>query len=161
MTIEKRLTFTCVALLVLRAIQALIATVMFNREDRCVQPGDGFDSRDLGHRSDCNRHQGYPREHVTASVFLFRTGNEEGIARTYEKLSADLKVYDVSITQAKDHRNFEQIGPLLENFNAAWLKVRPLSRASKNAEAYAIFVAEAVPAMDKLFAHVTKMLEWN
>ncbi len=31
MTIGKRLTFTCVALLVLSAIQALIATVMFNR----------------------------------------------------------------------------------------------------------------------------------
>jgi methyl-accepting chemotaxis protein/methyl-accepting chemotaxis protein-1 (serine sensor receptor) len=165
LTIGKRFTLTCAALLALTTVQALIATFTFVRVKKGVFtlatdsiPGIiaidhiAIDIRDL---------RGEMLRHICSSSPEEMKQAEQQLAGTKEKLNTDLRDYEVAITQQEDREQFERLRPLLSSLDLSWGKVLPLSRASKNVEAYQVFSSEALPVMSGLFELADNMLAWN
>jgi len=87
---------------------------------------------------------------------------EKLIAEDHQHFAADSKRYEESITdETVDRPNFAKLSSELEAFDAAWEKVVPLSRASKNEEATKLYMAEARPRLLALQDQLGVIVEWN
>jgi methyl-accepting chemotaxis protein/methyl-accepting chemotaxis protein-1 (serine sensor receptor) len=87
---------------------------------------------------------------------------DQQIADHGRKMSKDLKSYEDAITADEDRANFAKLAPEIAAMNQAWTdKVRPVSLASKNAEAIALYRTTMLPHMDALTAQLADIVAWN
>ncbi len=86
---------------------------------------------------------------------------ETSIAETDKLLDQDMKGYEQFITQDYDRARFAELKQEVALFHESWLKVRPLSRANRNVEAYALYKAEVLPHRPKLGKQLDALVDWN
>lgn len=86
---------------------------------------------------------------------------EQNIAKYSASLATTLKQYDGTINHEDDRRNFQQLCTQLDAVQAAWQRVLPLSRASKNVEAMKLYDAELLPHAALALQLSDTVVDWN
>jgi methyl-accepting chemotaxis protein/methyl-accepting chemotaxis protein-1 (serine sensor receptor) len=86
---------------------------------------------------------------------------EQRIATEDASLTADMKAYEDAITSNEDRANFAKLQPEVAAIREGWLQVRPLSRASKNVEAFQLYRSQVEPHMNILKEQLTQLVDWN
>ena len=86
---------------------------------------------------------------------------ETFLAKDEAALAAELKSHQGTIHEARDRELFSKIQPALDRFMACWPKIRPLSRATKTAEAMKIYDSEMLPASNDLLRAFADEVAFN
>jgi methyl-accepting chemotaxis protein len=165
MTIGKRFIVTAGVLVLLSAVLAAIAISSFNSVSRNIHtmatdtiPGTTYA---LGIKSDAQRLRGDFLEHMHETDDGAMQKMEEDMVSTSEKLAQDMKSYADTITLDEDRENFTKLKPEIDAVNQGWEKVRPLSRASKKTDAYAMYKTAVWPHVLALRDQAEYIAQWN
>ena len=166
MTVSRRFVITSGILLLMSTLLAAIAITGFSSVSRNVHslatdsiPGIVYAS---AIRADVNVLRGAYLQHIAETNDPTIAKLEEQIASTNAQLTVDMKGYEDAITSEEDRQNFARLGPEIEASTRAWDdKARPLSRLSKNVEAFQAFKTGVLPQMDLLRDQLDSMLVWN
>lgn len=86
--------------------------------------------------------------HIASSSASQMASFDTGIAGVTNKLAEELKAYEKANISARDREFVARLTSANENVMRAWIKVLPLSRASKTKQALDLWTAEAVPAAE-------------
>ncbi len=165
MTIGKRFIITSGSLVVLCISLSAVAIVGFNTVSKHVHslatdsiPGIVYASALL---TDVNALRGDMLRHVATSDHAEMEKLEATISTDIEHVNSDMSSYEAAITSDEDRQNFEKLKPLLAGMSQGWQKVLPLSHASKNGEAYLVYMSEVSPSVIPLRAQLSTMVDWN
>lgn len=165
LTISKRFTITSGVLIVLAQIMVVISVTSLNRISDDVHtmqtdtiPGIEYASAIRGDlynlRGDYLRHMHEPDQAGVSET-------ESLIARDRQQLDQDLKAYDSQIVETNDRQNFDRLKSDIQGIDDGWQQVLPLSRAIRNADAYALYKKAITPHMDSVKDQLTEMVTWN
>ena len=166
MTIGKRFIITSGVLMGLTTLLTVVAIVLCNRVSTNIHslatdsvPGlkdSGTIQRDmLALRGDYLLHIGSINPEAVAQA-------ESKIASDSSHLAEDMKQYEGTITQEDDRQNFEKLRSDVTAIQELWTnKILALSRADKNAEAIAVYLAEVAPHMDAAQAELNTIVDRN
>jgi methyl-accepting chemotaxis protein/methyl-accepting chemotaxis protein-1 (serine sensor receptor) len=99
--------------------------------------------------------------HVASSDAAEMRQAEQTIAIHQTQLTSDMKAYEDSITSSEDRANFEKLKLDVAAIPELWEKILPISRAQKDAEAYALYGHTLLPVMDRLTKNLSDMVAWN
>ena len=86
---------------------------------------------------------------------------EKGMAECSEKINAEMKVYEASITTAADRQLFDQLPKLREQYRVARTHYFQLADAGKSAEALACLETELYPAYEKYIEQCAAIFALN
>jgi methyl-accepting chemotaxis protein len=153
MTIGKKISLACTALVALTIILGTVATLNIshmNTEVHSIVEGPLPGVYCLGLM------QGYVKEQEVAMLEHIVSDNpaeksklESTIADLESKFQAEMKPYEKTIQTTKGRELFDKLGPAHERFNRTWVNILPLSRALKTKEAMAIWNGEALVALQE------------
>jgi methyl-accepting chemotaxis protein len=165
MTIGRRFIVTAGVLVLLSSLLASIAIVGFNGVSRDIHiiatnriPGATYA---LSIRADVNRMRGDFLQHMHESDQAEMQKLEADIALMNDQLSSDMKSYEDAITVEEDRENFSKLKPELSAINEGWASVLPLSRATKSAEAYALYRTAVQPHVTAVRDQALEIAQWN
>jgi len=165
MTIGKRFIITSGVLVCLSIILVLVAIVSLNSIGSDVHtlasdttPGIVYAAEIRG---DVLALRGDFLRHINETSDANMHAVEQSIETNNGKLDQDMKSYEDAITTDEDRANFDKIKPEIAAIRAGWEKVRPLSEASKNTEAYQLYLSDIAPSMDPIKGQLTTMVNWN
>ncbi|HTX77141.1 MAG TPA: methyl-accepting chemotaxis protein [Terracidiphilus sp.] len=85
---------------------------------------------------------------------------DAALGADYDKLAADMKKYEGTISDEEDRNSFKQLNPELVAAIEGWEKVLAAKGTSKD-QAYQVYAAEVQPHLDSLREHTHGMAEWN
>jgi methyl-accepting chemotaxis protein/methyl-accepting chemotaxis protein-1 (serine sensor receptor) len=105
--------------------------------------------------------RGHAWKHIASTDSARMAEAERQMAEVKARLDTDLKNYGMFITQADDQANLDRLRQQIASYMAAWETVLPLSRQSKNVEAYKKYMADVDPAFRALEATLDEMAKWN
>lgn len=165
MTIGKKLTYTCAALLAIIAIMGGLSIYNISQLSSRLHT-IAFDAmpgvRDASAiKAEIAQYRGNQWKHIASSNASEMAGVEAENAKVMEDFQKSMKAYEAAITQPEDRAQFEKLMPAFDRFEQAWNQVLPLSRASKNVEAHDQYVKNVRPAYDDLVALVDSIVDWN
>lgn len=86
---------------------------------------------------------------------------EQDLATVNERLKADLKAYEDSITAEEDRQNFAKLKELVAGVTDAWDQVQPLSRGGKKDDAFDLYTRAVRPIMISAADRLDTMVQWN
>ncbi len=166
MTIGKRFIITSGVLVILCTILSGVAIVGFNNVARDVHslatdtiPGTIYS---LSMKADTSRLRADYLRHIAEEDPAEMQTVEQDITQVSGDLADDMKKYGAAITSEEDRQNFAKLQPELDAINQGWImKVRPLSRESKNKEAFALYKSDLLPHIIVLRNELDYMADWN
>ena len=166
MTIGKRFIITSGALVCLSMILVAVAIGSLNSISKDVHslatdtvPGIVYATAIRGDvlalRGDYLRHIGETDDATMHQI-------EGQIASERQNLDANMKSYEDAITSDEDRANFAKLKPEIVALYQGWdNQVHPLSIASKNVEAFAMYNSVMHPHITALRAQLNTMVDWN
>ena len=86
--------------------------------------------------------------HIASSSATQMASFDTDLAGVTNKLAEELKAYEKANISARDREFVARLTSANEKVMRAWIKVLPLSRASKTKQALDLWTAEAVPAAE-------------
>ena len=112
--------------------------------------------------SDVNRLRGEYWKHMATNSPAGMEKVEEDIRTDKATLQEHYKTYLLTIdNNEEDHGNYDALGRGLEEFESAWQKVLPISRAGKTDEAVALFMTAASPKFAEIEDTAARMVVYN
>jgi len=165
MTIGKRLIITSGVLILLSTALAAVAIVGLNGIGKGVHslatdtiPGIVYAS---AIRGDIYVLRGDYLRHIAETDDATMRELKQRMDSDNAQIAQDMKSYEDAISSDEDRGNFGKLKPEMDAALQGWDKVRPLSEASKNAEAYAMYKAEVTPHMEALRGQLDNLILWN
>ena len=165
MTVGKRFIVTSGVLIALCIILVIIAVTGFNSVGNNARslatdtvPGIVY-SAEIS--SDIYALRGDYLLHIAQVDAAGVERTEQKIAKDDDLLAGHMKSYEDAITSAEDRQNFERLKAEIAAVHQGWDKVRPVSRAMKNVEAFQLYDAQITPHMDLLKTQIAEMVVWN
>jgi methyl-accepting chemotaxis protein len=150
MTIGKKISLACIALVALTIILGVVSILSGRQTTASVQSiaSDSIPGMySLGIVSGLAKEQKVAMlMHIASTDPAQMPGFEATIAESRAKLLAELKAYEKTVTTTRDRELFERVMPAQDKFDATWAKIQPLSRAGNTKDALAMWIAEGVPA---------------
>jgi len=150
MTIRRNISTASALWIALMTVSGVVALVKLNQIDKAVHsvatewlPGIGS-----AVRLDSLIHQqsAMMLKHMLSNTPEAMSQAESGIAEAQTKFQTELKAHEIPITNTRTRELFERIAPAQEQFDRAWARIQPLSRAIKPKEALTLWLAEGLPA---------------
>ncbi len=99
--------------------------------------------------------------HISATDPTELATAEEILVADSNTLRVALKEYDVTINHEDDRQNFKKLKESLAAMQAGWEVAQPLSRATRNAEAFAVYHKEILPPMAEARTQADVLVKWN
>jgi len=165
MTVGKRFIITSGTLVLLSTLMTIVSVWGFNSVRANVHsmatdtiPGIVYAS---AIRGDLLAMRGDFLRHISSSNDTEMQVVEDSIAKNNSLLDEHLKEYEDAITSDEDRQNFAKLRPGIAIIRQGWEKVRPVSRASKNVEAFQIYTSDITPTMDQLKIQLVELVDWN
>jgi len=150
MTIGKKISLACIALVALTIILGTVALVKVGRINTAVNLilTDALPGTASAGRLDSlmNEQRVFSLRYLLDETPEQKGQSQSEMANVMSKFQAELVVYEKTITTARDRDLFGKIAVPYEQFGRAWARVMPISRESKQKEAYALYVGECLPA---------------
>ena len=171
MTIGKRFIITSGVLVLLSTANAVVAIMSLNGISKDIHsmstdtiPGIVYAS---AIRNDVLALRGDYLKHIAESDEDGMIAEEQSIANNDAHLAEDMKGYENSVqyedasAQTEDRELLGKLKPEIAAVHQGWEKVRPISRAGKNVEAFQLYTAEVTPNMDQLRAQLAVLVDTN
>jgi methyl-accepting chemotaxis protein/methyl-accepting chemotaxis protein-1 (serine sensor receptor) len=165
MSIAKRFIITSGVLLLLSSALAVVAIVGLNRIGSDVHslatdstPGIVYATAT---RADVLSLRGDYFNHILETNPDAIHQVELAIAADNTRLADDMKGYNDQINDDVDRANFDKIIAAVATVQRGWEKVLPVSRESKNVEAFQIYNTEITASMDSLGVQLVNLVDVN
>jgi methyl-accepting chemotaxis protein/methyl-accepting chemotaxis protein-1 (serine sensor receptor) len=106
-------------------------------------------------------------KHIAESDEAGLNAEEQSIATNDAHLAEDMKDYEDSLqyedaaAQTDDRDLLSKLKPEIAAVHQGWDKVRPISRAGKNVDAFELYTAEVTPTMDQLRVQLAGLVDAN
>src|SRR5260370_28969368 len=153
MTLGKKISLACIALVALTIILGTVATLKIghiNTEVHSIVEGPLPGLHSLGVIIGILKEQKVAMvEHILADTPEQKSKLESTMADLESKFQVEMKTYQKTIQTAKSQEQFEKLGPVQERFFRIWTNILSLSRALKTKEAIAMWDGEARPVGDE------------
>ncbi len=163
MTVGKRFIITSGVLLLLSTLSTLISVLGFNnvRRDTKAVSAEFVPGAMLSQTMDAD----VMDIRVLYLRHLLANGAEEqtldeALSSDYDRLAADMKRYEGTISDNEDRDSFKQLSPELVGAIDGWERVLTAKQTSKD-EAYKVYASDVQPHLDSLREHTHSMAEWN
>ncbi|MCC7342284.1 MAG: MCP four helix bundle domain-containing protein [Bryobacterales bacterium] len=165
MTIGRKFSLTCVALVLLAVMLGAVSIVNTSRIETNLKAivGDSLPGiYEIGVlESTLLEIRGNAMKHIADG----NAATQAQIERSSEALKQDfqenLSRYAKTITQAEDQQAFEKVKPAFDRYMAAWEGVAVLSRAGKSAEAISKYDSEVRPIFLEAHEALRGLVDWN
>jgi methyl-accepting chemotaxis protein/methyl-accepting chemotaxis protein-1 (serine sensor receptor) len=165
MTIGKKFALTGALLMSLTATLGVVAFVSLSSLEKSVH---SLSDDPLAGVSACSKVEssllemrGDILKHISSTNANDMAAVEHNIDGLKEAIKRDLGEYEKTIFQPEDRELYSKILPPLERYYRAWDGVLPLSRASKNVEAFAKYLAEGNGPFAEVKAAVKAETDYN
>jgi len=165
MTIGKKISMACVALVALTIILGTVSIWNVARINSQVNllstdalPGTASSGRLMNLMS---LQRVSVLRHVLMDSSEGMTKTESALAEVTSKFQAELKAYEQTITSPIDRELFGKIALPYEQFGRAWAKVQPMSRELKKKEAFALWNAEGAAAAESAGKAIQDLVDLN
>ena len=164
MTIGKKISLACVALVALTTVLGLISIVKITQMNQGLESITKESLPSLGHIvamvESAKETKFTMMSHIASDNPANMSKAESAIAEQESKFQAAVKGYQSVDTSARGRELLEQVLSTNDQMERVWQRILPYSRASKNAEAYGMWMAEAqapagarAKALDELIAY--------
>ena len=165
MTIGKKITLTCVALVALTTMLGIVAILNAGRIDASIHmvvvdnlPG----VYRLNRLEACVKQQEVAMlSHIASDSPEALRLNEATIADLEIKYQNESREYQKTLNTAQDRAFFEKIQPTQDKVNRIWAKILPVSRTGANKEAMKIWSDEAVSVAEERAKAIGDAIEEN
>ena len=153
MTIGKRISLACTALVALTILLGTVATLNtshINTKVRSIVEGPLPGLYSLGVIGGLAKEQKVAMlEHILADTPEQKSKLESRLADLESKFQVEMKTYHKTIQTAKSQEQFDKLGPVHDRFNRVCANILPLSRALKTKEASAMWDGEGHAVSDE------------
>ncbi|MCL4784145.1 MAG: MCP four helix bundle domain-containing protein [Bryobacterales bacterium] len=165
MTIGKKFSLTCVALVLLTVTLGVVSLVNTSRIETNLKaivadslPGiyeiGMLEATFLEMRGNFLKHMAVGNSTAQAQI----ERKNEALKQTFQE---SLNEYGKTITQAEDQQSFGKIKPAFDRYLASWENVAVLSRSGKSSEAINKYDSEVDPHYLELKAALRALVDWN
>lgn len=165
MTIGRKLTLTCAALLAFTFTLAAVALSSISKlagDIRTLTTDALPGVRDASAlKFELATYRGDTWRHIASNTPAEMDRMDADLVAVKQQFHQSMKDYGDSIFFPEDRANFEKVGPLFNRFDLAWMQVQPLSRANKNEEAHEKYLNVVLPAYEDLRLQLATIVDWN
>jgi methyl-accepting chemotaxis protein len=165
MTIGRKISIACAALVALTMLLGLVAIVKIGRINAAVH---SIATGSLPAVASIARLDSLIKEQRSAMLTHILSENpehmsqaESAITDLQNKVQTEIRTYESTITNSRDRELFGRIGPAQEQLALEWAGIQPLSKALKTKEALALWLAKGLPAAVAAGAACDEEIEFN
>jgi methyl-accepting chemotaxis protein len=165
MTIGKKISLACMALVALTIILGTVSIFEIGRLNTAAQsivmssmPTDASVARLDGLLKE---QRAIALKHMLVESAELKSQADAEMADSISKFQAELTVYEKLIASPRGRELFARVALPLEQLNRAWARIAPLSRESKQKESVALWMTEGRPAAAAVTKAFDDLLDFN